>query len=129
MPFFVLHGEADTVTDPEISRALYEQASSTDKTIKTYPGMWHGLTSGEPDDNVELVFADMISWLDKRSVSSDLGMVESVVRASCNDTMEGISRKSALTLTANRKQSQRAKVRGSYLCGLKGRRLLHHSAM
>ena len=49
MPFFILHGEADTVTDPEVSRALYERAASTDKTIKLYPGMWHGLTAGEPE--------------------------------------------------------------------------------
>ncbi|KAL8061767.1 hypothetical protein ABFX02_02G106000 [Erythranthe guttata] len=67
VPFFVLHGEADTVTDPEVSRALYEKASSTDKTIKLYPGMWHGLTAGEPDDNIEIVFTDIISWLDKRA--------------------------------------------------------------
>uniref|UniRef100_J3M6C3 Serine aminopeptidase S33 domain-containing protein n=1 Tax=Oryza brachyantha TaxID=4533 RepID=J3M6C3_ORYBR len=51
MPFFILHGEADTVTDPEVSRALYERAASADKTIKLYPGMWHGLTAGEPDEN------------------------------------------------------------------------------
>ncbi|KAJ0815458.1 putative 2-acylglycerol O-acyltransferase [Helianthus annuus] len=65
LPFFVLHGEADTVTDPEVSRALYEQASSEDKTIKLYAGMWHGLTSGEPDHNIDIVFGDIISWLDK----------------------------------------------------------------
>ncbi|WZZ82565.1 hypothetical protein YC2023_103137 [Brassica napus] len=28
LPFFVLHGEADTVTDPEISKALFEKAST-----------------------------------------------------------------------------------------------------
>ncbi|CAL9231894.1 unnamed protein product [Arabidopsis halleri] len=28
IPFFVLHGEADTVTDPEISKAQYEKAST-----------------------------------------------------------------------------------------------------
>ncbi|KAK4407967.1 Caffeoylshikimate esterase [Sesamum angolense] len=67
LPFFVLHGEADTVTDPDVSRALYDRASSKDKTIKLYPGMWHGLTSGEPDDNIEIVFSDILSWLDKRS--------------------------------------------------------------
>ncbi|MFS7968876.1 putative 2-acylglycerol O-acyltransferase [Helianthus anomalus] len=59
--------KADTVTDPEVSRALYEQASSKDKTIKLYMGMWHGLTSGEPDHNIDIVFGDIISWLDKRS--------------------------------------------------------------
>ncbi|GJM88373.1 hypothetical protein PR202_ga04428 [Eleusine coracana subsp. coracana] len=67
MPFFILHGEADTVTDPEVSRALYERAASADKTIKLYPGMWHGLTAGEPDENVELVFSDIVAWLDERS--------------------------------------------------------------
>lgn len=66
LPFFVLHGEADMVTDPEVSRALYEGASSKDKTIKLYPGMWHALTSGEPDHNIEIVFSDILSWLDKR---------------------------------------------------------------
>lgn len=67
LPFFVLHGEADTVTDPEISRALHVHAGSIDKTMKLYPGMWHGLTSGEPDDNIEVVFTDIIRWLDERS--------------------------------------------------------------
>ncbi|EMS47861.1 hypothetical protein TRIUR3_25570 [Triticum urartu] len=51
----------------EVSRALYDRAASADKTIKLYPGMWHGLTAGEPDDNVELVFADIVAWLNKRS--------------------------------------------------------------
>ncbi|XP_057776617.1 caffeoylshikimate esterase-like isoform X2 [Salvia miltiorrhiza] len=67
LPFLVLHGEADTVTDPEVSKGLYEQASSVDKTMKIYAGMWHGLTSGEPDDNIEIVFSDILAWLDKRS--------------------------------------------------------------
>jgi caffeoylshikimate esterase len=67
MPFFILHGEADTVTDPEVSRALYQRAASADKTIKLYPGMWHGLTAGEPDENVDLVFSDIVAWLDERS--------------------------------------------------------------
>eukprot|EP00245_Coleochaete_scutata_P018464 TRINITY_DN9604_c1_g1_i1.p1 TRINITY_DN9604_c1_g1~~TRINITY_DN9604_c1_g1_i1.p1 ORF type:complete len:408 (+),score=74.11 TRINITY_DN9604_c1_g1_i1:355-1578(+) len=70
IPFFLLHGGEDTVTDPEISALLYEKASSRDKTFKTYPGMWHCLTSGEPDENVELVFRDIFSWLNDRSSGS-----------------------------------------------------------
>ncbi|MBA0853187.1 hypothetical protein Goshw_014562, partial [Gossypium schwendimanii] len=66
LPFFVLHGEADIVTDPEVSKALNEKSSSSDKTIKLYPGMWHGLTSGEPDENIEIVFTDITAWLDKQ---------------------------------------------------------------
>jgi alpha-beta hydrolase superfamily lysophospholipase len=69
LPFLVLHGEEDTVTDPDVSKALYDKASSVDKTMKLYPGMWHGLTSGEPDENIELVFGDIISWLDERATS------------------------------------------------------------
>ncbi|KAI3866173.1 hypothetical protein MKX03_008777, partial [Papaver bracteatum] len=68
LPFFVLHGEADIVTDPEVSRAMYVQAGSKDKTFKLYSGMWHALTSGEPDHNIETVFSDIFSWLEKRIV-------------------------------------------------------------
>lgn len=66
LPFFVLHGEADTVTDPEVSRALYERASSKDKTMKLYPEMWHALTTGEPDGNIDAVYADIVAWLRDR---------------------------------------------------------------
>ncbi|KHG15969.1 Serine hydrolase YJU3 [Gossypium arboreum] len=66
LPFFVLHGEADIVTDPEVSKAFNEKSSSSDKTIKLYPGMWHGLTSGEPDESIEIVFTDITAWLDKQ---------------------------------------------------------------
>ncbi|KAK8928972.1 hypothetical protein KSP39_PZI017360 [Platanthera zijinensis] len=66
LPFYVLHGEADTVTDPEVSRALYERASSKDKTMKLYPGMWHALTTGEPDGNIDAVYADIVAWLCER---------------------------------------------------------------
>ncbi|KAJ3676137.1 hypothetical protein LUZ60_003549 [Juncus effusus] len=69
LPFFVLHGSSDTVTDPEVSRALYNQAGSSDKTIKLYPDMWHGLTAGEPDENVSSIFADIVTWLNQRSCS------------------------------------------------------------
>lgn len=69
LPFLVLHGEADIVTDPSISKALYTTALSFDKEMKLYPGMWHGLTSGEPDDNIQMVFQDIIAWLDNRSLT------------------------------------------------------------
>ncbi|KAF8719998.1 hypothetical protein HU200_024768 [Digitaria exilis] len=125
MPFFILHGEADTVTDPEVSRALYERAASTDKTIKLYPGMWHGLTAGEPDDNVELVFSDIVAWLDERSshwkseerVKPPLepekfhqAVPTKITRVTTSDDTEG-------PIPAHG-QPQR---RGSFLCGLGGR--------
>ncbi|OAY81262.1 Caffeoylshikimate esterase [Ananas comosus] len=70
LPFIIVHGGDDIVTDPSISRALYESSVSQDKTFKLYPGMWHALTSGEPEENIDLVFSDIADWLDKRSMSS-----------------------------------------------------------
>ncbi|KAK2637556.1 hypothetical protein Ddye_032348 [Dipteronia dyeriana] len=67
MPFMVLHGEEDKVTDKAVSKQLYDLASSSDKTLKLYEGMWHGLLYGEPPENIEIVFKDIINWLEKRA--------------------------------------------------------------
>ena len=66
MPFIVLHGEDDRVTDKSVSKLLYDVASSKDKTFKLYPGMWHGLLYGEPPENIDIVFSDIIGWLNER---------------------------------------------------------------
>lgn len=123
IPFFVLHGEADTVTDPEVSKALYERASSRDKTIKLYPGMWHALTSGEPDENIDIVFGDIIAWLDKR-MSDANAIAVTPIHPSFKNSIE----KLADIESPSGRQQQRQQQR-SYLCGLKGRRMFHHSAM
>eukprot|EP00271_Cylindrocystis_brebissonii_P005803 TRINITY_DN1809_c0_g1_i1.p1 TRINITY_DN1809_c0_g1~~TRINITY_DN1809_c0_g1_i1.p1 ORF type:complete len:400 (-),score=49.34 TRINITY_DN1809_c0_g1_i1:617-1816(-) len=65
-PYLLLHGEADSVTDPAISRLLYEKAQSTDKTFNLFPGMWHDLTEGELDENVDVVYEVIFAWLDPR---------------------------------------------------------------
>ncbi|KAK6780792.1 hypothetical protein RDI58_022976 [Solanum bulbocastanum] len=130
LPFLVLHGEADIVTDPEISKALYEQASSKDKTIKLYPGMWHGLTYGEPEENIEIVFSDIISWLDKRNGESidDAGLIErSVCLATSTPPYEVRTISSPITMKETK--PQRTRPQANYLCGWKGRRMHHHSSM
>jgi alpha-beta hydrolase superfamily lysophospholipase len=66
-PFVVLHGKEDRVTDPALSQALYDESKSKDKTIHLYEGMWHALTSGEPDENIDRVFNDCIEWILKRA--------------------------------------------------------------
>ncbi|XP_047327696.1 caffeoylshikimate esterase-like [Impatiens glandulifera] len=71
LPFLVVHGDADKVTDPAISKLLYESASSTDKTFKLYPGMWHDLIYGELPENIDIVFSDVIAWLDDRVVAEN----------------------------------------------------------
>lgn len=67
LPFLVLHGGEDKVTDPSVSKLLQETAASTDKTLKLYPGMWHSLIYGELPENVDKVFSDVVGWLDERS--------------------------------------------------------------
>ncbi|XP_078447048.1 caffeoylshikimate esterase-like [Wolffia australiana] len=112
LPFLVVHGEADTVTDPGVSRALWERAASPDKAMKLYPGMWHGLTAGEPDANVDAVFADIVTWLDHRitgpRVAAKIGTVPEPVTAPGPPLRRGVSR--------------------CLLCGL-GQQTLHQSAM
>ncbi|KAK3002255.1 hypothetical protein RJ639_020893 [Escallonia herrerae] len=67
MPFLIVHGGDDKVTDPAVSRLLYETASSSDKTFKLYPGMWHALCFGELPENTDKVFSDIIDWLDQKA--------------------------------------------------------------
>ncbi|ONK61359.1 uncharacterized protein A4U43_C08F29060 [Asparagus officinalis] len=60
VPFLVLHGTADTVTDPTASQRLYDEASSDDKSIKLYDGFFHDLLfEPERDD----ILKDIIDWL------------------------------------------------------------------
>ena len=54
-PFLTAHGTADCVTCPTSSQLLYDKASSEDKTLKMYEGMYHSLIQGEPDENSNLV--------------------------------------------------------------------------
>ncbi|XXF76956.1 lysophospholipase [Myxococcaceae bacterium GXIMD 01537] len=60
VPLLVLHGTADTVTDPEGSKALVKRARSTDKTLKLYEGLYHDLLH-EPEK--ARVTADTVEWL------------------------------------------------------------------
>ncbi|GAV69888.1 Hydrolase_4 domain-containing protein [Cephalotus follicularis] len=64
VPFLVLHGTADTVTDPEASKKLYEEASSTDKTIKLFQGLLHDLLF-EPEQ--EDIVNEISEWLNCRA--------------------------------------------------------------
>ncbi|XP_076893809.1 caffeoylshikimate esterase-like [Bidens hawaiensis] len=66
--FLALHGLSDEVTCPSGSRMLYEKASSEDKTLKLYEGMYHSLIQGEPDEAVNLVLADMRKWIDEKAI-------------------------------------------------------------
>ncbi|VVB02704.1 unnamed protein product [Arabis nemorensis] len=87
LPFIVLHGEDYKLTDKAVSRQLYEEASSSDKTFKLYPGMWHGLIYGETPENIEIVFSDIIGWLVKRSSGGNESFESELKRK--NDGLKG----------------------------------------
>ncbi|XVE97591.1 hypothetical protein REPUB_Repub03eG0032600 [Reevesia pubescens] len=63
VPFFVLHGTADKVTDPLASQDLYNEAASEFKDIKLYEGFLHDLLF-EPER--EEIGQDIIDWMEKR---------------------------------------------------------------
>ncbi|VVA33859.1 PREDICTED: caffeoylshikimate esterase [Prunus dulcis] len=67
LPLLILHGEADIVTDPSVSKALHEKASSSDKKLILYMDAYHSLLEGEPDEMIVRVFDDIISWLNEHS--------------------------------------------------------------
>lgn len=65
LPLLILHGKEDKVTDPSVSKALYEKASSRDKKLNLYDDSYHSLLEGEADEMILRVFDDIISWLDQ----------------------------------------------------------------
>ncbi|KAM1011825.1 hypothetical protein ACFX2C_047121 [Malus domestica] len=67
LPLLILHGEADIVTDPAVSKALQEKASSSDKKLILYMDAYHSLLEGEPDEMIIRVLSDIISWLNEHS--------------------------------------------------------------
>ncbi|KAG8385205.1 hypothetical protein BUALT_Bualt03G0017600 [Buddleja alternifolia] len=66
VPMLIMHGGDDTVCDPEGAKYLYETASSKDKTLEIFSGMWH-LFIGEPNESVEKIFNIMLSWIEVRA--------------------------------------------------------------
>lgn len=60
LPFLVLHGTADRVTDPMASQDLYNLALSKHKDIKLYEGFLHDLLFEPERDEIG---ADIINWM------------------------------------------------------------------
>ena len=67
LPVLILHGTEDKATNPSGSQFFYDNAGSTDKTLKLYEGHYHDLLN---DIDKELVMADMNDWIDARVSTS-----------------------------------------------------------
>ena len=62
LPLLIMHGDADRLTSPSGSRALYEAAGSADKTLRLYAGLYHEIFN-EPER--DQVLAEMSAWLEE----------------------------------------------------------------
>lgn len=61
LPMLIVYGEEDKLVNPSGSRLIYEKASATDKTIRSYPNLRHEIMN-EPERDT--VIADIVAWLD-----------------------------------------------------------------
>lgn len=64
LPCLLLHGGADLIVTPASSEWFFDNISSADKQRKVYPELYHEIYNEKERD---MVIADTISWLDKRT--------------------------------------------------------------
>jgi alpha-beta hydrolase superfamily lysophospholipase len=64
VPLLLQVGTGDELVPPKSSELVYEWASSEDKTIKRYDGLYHEILN-EPERDA--VVADTLDWLDAHS--------------------------------------------------------------
>ena len=67
LPVLIMHGTIDKVTKPSGSQMFYDNAGSTDKTLKLYEGHAHDLLN---DYGKEGVLADIRTWIEARLPTS-----------------------------------------------------------
>jgi len=65
LPVLIMAGAASPLGEGEGSKVLYDTVSSEDKTLKVYEGLMHEIFN-EPER--DMVFADMLAWLEKRGL-------------------------------------------------------------
>ncbi|PZX55723.1 alpha/beta hydrolase [Algoriphagus chordae] len=63
LPFLMIHGSDDGLTNPKGSELLYEKANSTDKTLQFFPGGYHELIN---DLDKEEVMKLIVNWISDR---------------------------------------------------------------
>lgn len=62
-PLLIMHGGADTITNPEGSKLLFKSCKSEDKTIKLWEGAYHEIFN---ETNKDEVINYMTDWLKAR---------------------------------------------------------------
>jgi lysophospholipase len=64
LPLLVMHGTADVIVPPFASHMVHERASSEDKQLELYEGLFHEILN-EPER--ERVMDDITSWIRDRA--------------------------------------------------------------
>ena len=63
LPFLVMHGTGDHLTNPQGSQRLFKLAGSKDKELKLYEGFYHEILN---EAERERVLEDITRWLEER---------------------------------------------------------------
>jgi acylglycerol lipase len=69
LPLLLVHGSEDQLSPPDGSRMVYERASSEDKTLKIYDGLFHEVLNELAEDRAR-VLADVDTWLSEHVASA-----------------------------------------------------------
>jgi acylglycerol lipase len=70
LPLLILHGTLDRVTPPQGSKELYDRASSEDKTLDLYDGLFHDLLHEPEKDRVS---RDITVWISNHAPAAPPG--------------------------------------------------------
>lgn len=62
LPVLVMHGTADRLVPVVAAQRVYDSVSSTDRTLRTYDGLYHEIFN-EPERDA--VLDDLVAWLDR----------------------------------------------------------------
>ena len=73
LPLLIVHGADDALTDPEGSRLLYEGATTDDKQLKLYAGLYHEVLN-EPEK--QQVLDDIVRWLDAHAEATRAAAID-----------------------------------------------------
>jgi len=65
LPFLLLIGEADPVSDPEAARRFFEAAGALDKTHRQLPGLLHELLR---EAEREAILEEIVDWIRARAL-------------------------------------------------------------
>jgi alpha-beta hydrolase superfamily lysophospholipase len=66
LPLLLMHGGDDKLAGVSGSKMVHDGVSSTDKTLRVYPGLYHEIFNELPADRAQ-VLRDLVEWIEQRS--------------------------------------------------------------